>query len=262
MNRLNQLADQKAVLPDLTSSFLVEQSRMESTADGQDSLGFFVPLHYESNYAYPLLVWLHGPGDNEAQLKRIMPLVSMRNYVAVAPRGTFPEQDGCDRREKFCWRQDPHSIMLAEQRLNCCIDAACQRFHVDPKKIFLAGYECGGTMAFRLAMSLPDLVAGVVSVGGPFPQNHFPLRAIGKARRVPLLIAHGRDSQKYPVDQVCADLRLFHSAGMKVTLRQYPCGDDITTTMLTDLDAWVMEQVTGVPSSSTGSPCYRTGELN
>ena len=38
--------------------------------------------------------------------------------------------------------------------------------------------------------------------------------------------------------------------------------DDITTTMLTDLDAWVMEQVTGAPSSSTGSPCYRTGELN
>ena len=34
---------------------------------------FFVPLHYEPNYAYPLLVWLHGPQDDQGQLKRIMP---------------------------------------------------------------------------------------------------------------------------------------------------------------------------------------------
>ena len=44
------------------------------------------PLHYERNYAYPLVVWLHGPGDNERQLQRIMPLVSMRNFVSIGPR--------------------------------------------------------------------------------------------------------------------------------------------------------------------------------
>ena len=39
---------------------------------------------------------------------------------------------------------------------------------------------------------------------------------------------------------------LFHAAGMSVTLRQYPCGDELTTQMLRDLDVWLMEQVTGV----------------
>ena len=48
----------------------------------------FAPLHYEKNYAYPLIVWLHGPGGDEGQLKRIMPCISTRNYAAVAPRGT------------------------------------------------------------------------------------------------------------------------------------------------------------------------------
>ena len=45
----------------------------------------FGPQHYEPQYAYPLIVWLHGRGDDERQLLRVMPHVSMRNYVAVAP---------------------------------------------------------------------------------------------------------------------------------------------------------------------------------
>ena len=76
------------------------------------------------------------------------------------------------------------------------------------------------------------------------------------------MISHGRDSQKYPVDQVCADLRLFHSAGMKVTLRQYPCGDEITTKILSDLDAWTMERVTGVAADEDDHSLFRAGELN
>ena len=54
---------------------------------------FFVPLHYEPNYAYPLLVWLHGPGESHSALKQVMPHVSMRNYVGVAPNW-LPDDDG------------------------------------------------------------------------------------------------------------------------------------------------------------------------
>jgi hypothetical protein len=31
-----------------------------------------------------------------------------------------------------------------------------------------------------------------------------------------------------------------HAAGCTVALRQYPCGDELTTTMLSDLDRWMM----------------------
>jgi len=60
---------------------------------------------------------------------------------------------------------------------------------------------------------------------------------------------HCRDSETYSVDQVCDELALFHAAGMSVTLRQYPCGDELTTQMLRDLDVWLMEQVTGVSTT-------------
>ena len=76
-----------------------------------------------------------------------------------------------------------------------------------------------------------------------------------------LLIMHCRDSQDYPLHQVCGELSLFHAAGMSVTLRQYPCGDELTTHMLRDLDIWLMEQVTG-ESSETEQEAKLPSEWN
>jgi phospholipase/carboxylesterase len=211
-------------------------------ADGAVCRALFVPLHYERNYAYPLIVWLHGPGDDEQQLKRIMPLVSMRNYVAVGPRGT-QETAGVADRGGFEWSQSADHILLAEHRVLSSIDAACEKFNIDPARIFLAGFACGGTMALRVALNHPDRVAGVLSLGGSFPSGQTPLKRLSEVRQLRLLLATGRDSLQYPSQQVCQDLRLMYAAGMSVSLRQYPCGDEVTTLMLADMDRWIMDQV-------------------
>jgi phospholipase/carboxylesterase len=46
---------------------------------------------------------------------------------------------------------------------------------------------------------------------------------------------------------------LFHSAGMVVSVRQYPCGDELTTQMLHDADVWMMERVTGINTADSES---------
>jgi phospholipase/carboxylesterase len=215
----------------------------------------FAPLHYESNYAYPLLVWLHGSGDSEVQLRRIMPLVSMRNYVAIAPRGVANGAESTGR-DGYSWQQSEEHVMVAGARVERCIRLARKRFHVASDRIFLAGYAEGGSMALRLALTQPDRFAGTASLGGAFPTGNCPLRRLNDVRRLPLLLATGRDSVKYNQQQVVGDLRLLHSAGMSLTLRQYPCGDELTTTMLADLDRWMMQLVCPScvsPSDEAGS---------
>jgi phospholipase/carboxylesterase len=219
-----------------------------SAAQGEVHAALFAPMHYEPNYAYPLLVWLHGSGDDESQLKRIMPLVSMRNYVAVAPRGLRRDDrqgrdDGQAERAGYDWSQAVSDWSMAEQRTFDAIEVAQARFHVSTRRVFLAGYDCGGTMAFRLAMDHPERFAGVLSLCGPFPSTQMPLRRLSDARRLPLFLACGRDSRSYPTVEVCHHLRLFHSAGMNVSLRQYPCGHEIVPAMLADMDRWMMEQI-------------------
>jgi phospholipase/carboxylesterase len=201
------------------------------------------PIHYESNYSYPLMVWLHGAGDDERQLLRVMPHVSLRNYVAIAPRGVHTEPCGYAYR----WSDHLTSPETAWRRVHHAIEVASSRYNVNSERVFLAGLGDGGTMALRLALSQPELFAGVVSIGGAFPQNCAALSRLNAARDLPLLIMRGLESQEYSEEQMCDEIRLFHAARMQVHLRQYTCGDDLIVPMLRDLDAWLMEQVTGMP---------------
>jgi phospholipase/carboxylesterase len=214
------------------------------------------PLHYERNYAYPLLVWLHGPDGDEREVKRIMPLVSLRNYVSLAVRGPAAQPRGFD------WPETADGILAAESRIDDAVAQARRKFNVHPERIYLAGYGAGGTMGLRLALRRPDRYAGAASLAGQFPAGHAPLSRLAAIRQSRLLIMHCRDSQAYPIDRVCQELALFHAAGLSVTLRQYPCGDELTTQMLSDLDVWLMEQVTGVASSISSEPAPLPSEWN
>ena len=258
---------------DLPLSLLPAPTAAESAAsDGVDLLldsrppesishALFMPLHYEENYSYPLLIWLHSDGDNETQLRRIMPLVSLRNYVAAAPRGTQPENRP-DGLPAFCWRQHCGDIADANQRVQACIQLARGKCNIHPRRVFLAGYAAGGTMAMRVAMQSPELFAGAASIGGPLPRGNAPLARINDLRSTPFCLMHGSEGRDYPVNQVCVDLRLLHTAGMCTTVRQYPCEDDLTTQMLRDLDAWIMEQVTGLSAEEPVAVSHKPGQWN
>lgn len=215
----------------------------------------FTPLHYERNYAYPLIVWLHGSQDDERQVTRVMPHISTRNYVAVGPRATVAcggDYDG------YRWSQSARHIALAHERVVSAIAAARRWLNICPQRIYLAGLGSGGTMAFRLALAQPQEFAGVLSFGGAFPESQRPLGQLAAARRLRVFLATGRDSEEYPEAAVCEHLRLFHSAGMSVHLRQYPCGDDLLTNMLADMDRWIMDHIAsaqGVPASEPSTRC-------
>jgi len=202
----------------------------------------FAPIHYEPNYAYPLLVWLHGHAGNEHELRQVMPQVSMRNYVAVAPQGSWKDSR---YRGRHGWRQASDMIEDAEARIADCIAAAKQRFNIHPARIFLAGHGSGGTMAVRVAWNDPGRFAGVVAINGPLPTRQSPLRRVNELRQLPCLLAMSRDSQAYPAARVCEDLRLLHAAGCTVAMRQYPGADGLTKWMLADLDRWMMDLVCG-----------------
>jgi phospholipase/carboxylesterase len=228
--------------PPAKPAFQVETG-IFSTPDHDAAHAIFAPLHYERGYSYPLIVWLHGPASNERQLLRIMPLVSMRNYVAVAPRGTVlgtTDTAGGD----YGWSQADDHVQQAEQRIFEAIEAVSLRFHVAPRRIFLAGFDAGGTMAFRVAMSHPDRFAGILSLGGAFPTGRSALAKLPEARQLPVFLAAGRRSPVYGEAEVCADLRLLHTAGMTITLRLYPCAHEISPQVLSDVDRWIMEQIT------------------
>ncbi len=248
---------------------------MFSTIEQDTIHAIFAPVHYEPGYSYPLLVWLHGPGWDERQLLRIMPLVSMRNYVAVAPRapvfasreeGAIASREGviaprsgaislpaagtprapCTQGRgsaAYGWSHAEQDLQQAEQRIFDSVEIAFRRFNIHARRVFLAGFDTGGTMALRVAMNHPYKFAGVLSLGGCMPTGGAPLSRLPEARQLAVFLAAGRRSTVYEEKQVCDDLRLLHTAGMSITLRLYPCGHEIAPQMLSDVDRWIIEQI-------------------
>lgn len=243
MNRIQHPTKSSEPASPPSPTFRIESGLFVSSPAHDASRVFFGPKHYEPNYAYPLVVWLHGRGGDERQLVRVMPTISLRNYVAVAPRGFRPGGEFSNR-PGFLWPQTDDCIQEAARRVAEAVEAAQRKFHVARDRVFLAGFDAGGTMALRVAMSDPSRFAGALSICGEFPRGRAPFQRLTEARRLPVFLAVARDSREYPPDTACDDLRLLHAAGMSVILRQYPCGQELTAQMLRDVDRWIIEQIT------------------
>src|SRR5580704_14656212 len=143
MNRIQHFVEEE-LGASLLSLATEAELPAEPASDVENSHCIFTPLHYERNYAYPLIVWLHGPNDDEQQVTQVMPLVSLRNYVGVGPRGTLaaPRLAG-----GYSWSQNERQIMLAEQRVMAAVEAARRWRNIAPSRIYLSGCGCGGAMA-------------------------------------------------------------------------------------------------------------------
>lgn len=203
--------------------------------DTSDSC-LFLPLHYERNYEYPLLVWLHNNGDDANQLHRVMPDISLQNFVAVSPQACVGNQN-CG----FYWEQEEASIDFAADSVLANIDLARCRANINTQKIFIGGYGAAGTMAFRVAFTHPDLFCGVASLNGPMPQGFAPLGRWSSSRNLEVFWSQCRKSKEFQQDTLCRQLKLLHVAGFSVTLRQYPGGDELTGAALGDMNRWIMQ---------------------
>jgi hypothetical protein len=42
---------------------------------------------------------------------------------------------------------------------------------------------------------------------------------------------------------------VLHAASMAVDIRQYPCGNELLSNMLSDVNGWIMERVTSQPAN-------------
>jgi phospholipase/carboxylesterase len=199
----------------------------------------FSPIHYEPNYAYPLLVWLHGCDSSELELRQMMPVVSVRNYVGVAPRGT---RRTSQTHRFYSWRQTPGEVADACQRVRDCIEIARESFNIHDDRVFIAGRGEGGTMALRVGMEHPELFAGAISLGGRVPRGGGAFHRINAARRLPLMLSASTDKESFTNEQLMDDVRLLHSGGFSLNVVLYPEGDDLTDTMFSDIDVWLMER--------------------
>lgn len=201
----------------------------------------FLPVGYEPRYAYPLLVFFHGDGGNEEQILKLAPRLSRRNFISIGLRGPVGHGLRPSGQLGFGWGDAVYAGLVEEYLLRA-VQQTRQHYHVHSERIYLAGFAEGATMAYRLGLSMPEKLAGVVSLNGCMPRQDRPLLRFPEVRSLRAFLAHGIANSVVPLSLARQDYRLLYSAGMPAELHTYPTNHRLHRDMLRDLNRWVIAQ--------------------
>ncbi|MFN4257933.1 MAG: hypothetical protein ACK4RK_01445 [Gemmataceae bacterium] len=143
------------------------------------SYDLVLPPEYHHGRSYPVLCVLHDKGETpRTMLSRWSAEAARRGYILVAPEWSTSGL------------QADYKYSSAEQLtvLDTLRDVL-RRFNIDTNRIFLFGLGEGGTMAFDVGLSHPDLFAGVVPMS-PTPRYHIH-SYWPNAQYLPLYVVNG-----------------------------------------------------------------------
>ena len=226
------------------------------------SLGFphrlFVPEHYEPKYAYPLVIWLHSDHSSEYELDSVMQALSVRNYVAIAPRAHRVSKHNT---RLFRWGTQIADLAIAEDFVMDAIQEVSESVSIHSDRIFVAGFGTGGSVAQWLGLRHPHRFAGAISINGPFPKTKRALSHWKGARHVPVLFMQGADSETCSVDATIDTMQLAHAAGLNYRFIRFhaetgsesdgpdsvpgPASGSLDVEMLRTANRFLMNLVTG-----------------
>lgn len=203
---------------------------------------FFIPIHYEANYKYPLIVWLHSDGFNENQVCQVMPHVSSRNYVATGIRAPKAADSGGHR---YAWGHTVAAMESAEFSVLEAIRRTCEQYSINQQRVVLAGYHEGATMAMQIGMRHPSRFAAVAALGGRFELPPASVMGVDELRECRLQMLWQRSILSDSFDDELLLQEVQHAADIRARLevRQYRSDDEMNTAVLGDFDRWVMERV-------------------
>lgn len=201
----------------------------------------FLPLGYEPRYPYPLLVFFHGQGGNEEQILRLAPRLSRRNFICIGLRGPVCLGNRSNGQKAYSWG-DESTYGLVEDYLIRAVEQTRLRYHIHSERIYLAGYAEGAAMAYRLGLTFPEKLGGVISLNGCMPRRDRPLLRLPEVRSLRVFIGHGIANTLVPVSMAFEDCRLLYSAGLGLEMHTYPTNQKLHPDMLRDLNRWIIKR--------------------
>lgn len=184
----------------------VYQEFTYSTTSGEVELPvrLYVPADYSEEYAYPVLLFLHGAGergdDNEAQLKNVLqnlfddpesPVYQSIVVVPQCPEGKqwvmTPWEEGSYHLDDVPESEELKSVISYLSELE-------KEYSINKNRIYIMGISMGGFGTWNAIMRHPELFAAAMPVcGGADPSYAW------KVKDLPIRTYHGDADTAVPV---------------------------------------------------------------
>ncbi len=171
-----------------------------------------VPARLEPGRRYPMVVSLHGSGQDDR---------------AGVPPGAFPPEDWFvlapkGRGVSNCYSGDNAQVDVRE-----ALEDVLARYPVDPERLVLAGFSMGGYGVYRTHVENPRRYKALVVLSGApdlGPQwlgeghpSFLDATTLGPFKGVPMFIVHGTEDRNCPYAKAVQVVEGLKAAGAEVT---------------------------------------------
>jgi len=208
--------------------------------------------HYEpaGPGPHPTIIALHGWGASAFDLVGLAPYLARGRVQLICPQGALDVPLGGGA-SGFGWfplsGTQPTGVPPindAVASVTRFIDAAAERYAIDPRKLVILGFSQGGVLAYLLALRNPERFAGLVALSSWLP----PPLVAGVTTSEPLqrlatLIQHGSRDEIIAVERARRSVETLRELRVPLTYREYDVAHEITGPSLADLSAWLDEKV-------------------
>lgn len=153
----------------------------------------YVPMVYNENTAVPLLICLHGLGDNMANFSTIGMnfIADTANFIVLTPQAINSFMG-------TAWNSGASaSGMQLNQNIDDVgfigrlIDTTASLYNIDLKRVYVTGFSMGGFMCHRLACEYGHRIAAIASVAGTIGSA----LQCNPSRAIPVIHFHGTADQ-------------------------------------------------------------------
>lgn len=130
----------------------------------------YVPSSYDGSEAVPLVIALHGLGDNINNFSGVgfQVLADTAGFITVYPQALVDQFT-----QSTAWNSGagtfgifPNETIDDVGFINAIIDTLSANYNIDQSRVFATGFSMGGFMTNRLACELNDRIAAFASVAG------------------------------------------------------------------------------------------------
>ncbi|NLY80835.1 MAG: esterase, partial [Lysinibacillus sp.] len=191
----------------------------------------------------PAIFLFHGLGSNEedllqvvGEIKDVCHIFCLRGPITHSPGFAFYtfEEEGKPTQEVF-------DKVIAVTR--DFIVEAIDEFQLNPKKIFVAGFNQGAVIAQTLCVVMGNQIKACAAMSGFLPtfvkENYYK----NEMNNIRIFISHGEYDFDYPIQWSEESRNFFEEYGAKVVYKTYPVGHGVSPENILDFNNFIMEDL-------------------
>ncbi|MBE0405455.1 alpha/beta hydrolase [Psychrobacter sp. AOP22-C1-22] len=196
------------------------------------------------------VIWLHGLGASGHDFEPIVPQLGLADNMAVrfifphAPKRAVTVNGGMvmpawyDIIEMSLERKiDVTQIEESSQQIRELISRELER-GVSPEHIVIAGFSQGGAVAYHVALSYPERLAGLMTLSTYLATND-NINYSTANKNIPILIEHGTHDPVVPSVLGEQAQQLLSEKGYNVVYHTYPMAHQVCMPQIQNIGKWL-----------------------